>query len=46
MGYPPGPQYQKILAALEDAQLEGTLATKDEAIAFVRRNYPAAASGR
>jgi len=46
MGYAPGPQYQKILAALEDAQLEGTLATKDQAIAFVRRNYPLAAVGR
>jgi len=46
MGYPPGPQYQKILGALEDAQLEGTLASKEDAIQFVRRNYPLAEVGR
>jgi len=40
MGYPPGPQYQEILGALEDAQLEGSLSTKEEAVAFVRRHYP------
>ncbi|HKF41422.1 MAG TPA: HD domain-containing protein, partial [Candidatus Acidoferrum sp.] len=45
MGYAPGPQYQKILAALEDAQLEGTLATREDAMAFVRKYYPLAAVG-
>jgi poly(A) polymerase len=40
MGYVPGPEYQTILRALEDAQLEGTLGTKPEAEAFVRANYP------
>lgn len=46
MGYPPGPQYQQILAALEDAQLEGSLATKEQAVSFVRTNYPLARVGR
>jgi len=46
MGYPPGPQYQAILAALEDAQLEGTLASKEEAIRFVKKHYPLASVGR
>ena len=45
MGYAPGPQYQKILAALEDAQLEGTLATREDAKVFVRKHYPLAAVG-
>jgi len=40
MGYLPGPQYQAILGALEDAQLEGVLTTRDQAVEFVRRNYP------
>jgi poly(A) polymerase len=46
MGYPPGPQYQRILSALEDAQLDGALATREEAINFVRRHYPLAGVGR
>jgi poly(A) polymerase len=40
MGYAPGPEFQTILRALEDAQLEGTLATRDQAVAFVREHYP------
>ena len=46
MGYPPGPQFKRILAALEDAQLEGALATRDDAINFVKRHYPLAQVGR
>jgi poly(A) polymerase len=46
MGYVPGPEYQTILRALEDAQLEGTLGTKAEAKAFVRANYPLKKDGR
>jgi poly(A) polymerase len=42
MGYPPGPHYQQILAALEDAQLEGTVSTRDDAIRFIKRHYPPA----
>jgi poly(A) polymerase len=46
MGYPPGPLYQRILRALEDAQLEGSLASRREAIEFVKRHYPVAEVGR
>ena len=40
MGYAPGPEYQRILTALEDAQLEGGVATREQAMAFVRTSYP------
>jgi poly(A) polymerase len=40
MGYAPGPEYQAILGALEDAQLEGTVATSEQAKSFVTRRYP------
>ena len=46
MGYAPGPQFQKILGALEDAQLEGLLTTRDQAKDYVRDHYPLARSGR
>ena len=46
MGYAPGPEYQRILAALEDAQLEGSVGTRDQAKAFVRSNYPRSKVGR
>jgi poly(A) polymerase len=37
MGLQPGPQFKDILTALEDAQLEGAVRTRDEADAFVRQ---------
>jgi tRNA nucleotidyltransferase/poly(A) polymerase len=40
MGYSPGPRFQPILRAVEDAQLEGVLRTKEEARWFVKTNYP------
>jgi putative nucleotidyltransferase with HDIG domain len=40
MGYPPGPEFHKILTALEDAQLEGAVATKEEAREYVVNHYP------
>jgi len=40
LGYEPGPDFAKILREIEDRQLEGTLATKDEAKDFVLRRYP------
>ena len=40
MGYVPGPNFQGMLTALEDAQLEGQLQTKAQAILFIRKNYP------
>lgn len=40
MGYTPGPRVGEILRALEDAQLEGEIATRAAAMAFVRDRYP------
>jgi len=41
LGHRPGPRLGEILHALEEAQLEGTLATRDDALAWVSRTYPA-----
>jgi poly(A) polymerase len=38
MGYKPGPLFREILDAVEDAQLEGELKTKEDAQKFVRGN--------
>jgi poly(A) polymerase len=46
MGYVPGPHFQGMLTALEDAQLEGHLQTRDQAILFIRKNYPRPEDGR
>jgi poly(A) polymerase len=35
-GYRPGPAFKSMLHAVEDAQLEGTVATESEALALVR----------
>ena len=37
MGYIPGPVFSEILRAVEDAQLEGQIASKEEAEEFVRK---------
>ena len=42
LGHQPGPQFKKILLAVEDRQLEGRLRSKEEAIAFVRIEFPSA----
>jgi poly(A) polymerase len=39
-GYQPGPQFKAILAAIEDAQLENRLTNYDEAMAYIRREFP------
>lgn len=39
-GYTPGPRFSEILTAVEDAQLEGRLASNEEAMAWVRERYP------
>jgi poly(A) polymerase len=46
MGYSPGPVFQHILTAIEDAQLEGLILTKDEAISLVNRIYSKSNDGR
>jgi poly(A) polymerase len=40
-GHTPGPRFREILSAVEDAQLEGRLASRDAALDFVRRQFPA-----
>ncbi len=40
MGYQPGPRFSKILTAIEDAQLEGAIATRGEAIELIRDTFP------
>jgi len=39
-GYEPGPRFKEILEAVEDAQLEGRLRSRDEAMQFVTREFP------
>jgi poly(A) polymerase len=39
-GYEPGPQFKKILAALEDEQLEGRLESKEQALTWAQQEFP------
>jgi poly(A) polymerase len=39
-GFRPGPRFAEILAAVEDAQLDGTIATRDEAMGFLASHFP------
>jgi poly(A) polymerase len=38
-GHQPGPRFREILTAVEDAQLEGRLPSRDAALEFVRREF-------
>jgi poly(A) polymerase len=40
-GYTPGPRFKEILSSVEDSQLEGKLASKEQAMDYVSRNFPA-----
>jgi poly(A) polymerase len=46
MGLQAGPAFQRILTAVEDGQLDGALQTREQAVAFVRRNYSKDGNGR
>ena len=39
-GYVPGPRFREILEAVEDAQLEGRLLSREDALAFVKTGFP------
>ncbi len=39
-GYAPGPAFRKMLDAIEDAQLESRIRTREEALALVRSLFP------
>ncbi|MBI1318146.1 MAG: HDIG domain-containing protein [Candidatus Hydrogenedens sp.] len=43
LGYAPGPEFKAILAALEDAQLEGEIASVSEAERWLAAHYPRSA---
>jgi poly(A) polymerase len=40
IGFTPGPRFSEILNAVEEQQLEGVLADREAALAWVRANYP------
>ncbi|MGD0958092.1 MAG: CCA tRNA nucleotidyltransferase [Candidatus Acidiferrales bacterium] len=40
VGYEPGPRFKEILSAVEDAQLEGRIATHDAALELLAREFP------
>jgi poly(A) polymerase len=39
-GYAPGPVFKQILSAVEDAQLDGGLQSKKQAMKFIRDKFP------
>jgi poly(A) polymerase len=39
-GYPPGTRFREMLRAAEDAQLEGTITTTEDALNLVRERFP------
>src|SRR6202790_273033 len=39
-GYAPGPRFKEVLTAVEDAQLEGRLTSREAAMEYVRREFP------
>ncbi len=39
-GYEPGPVFKQILSEVEDAQLEGRLQSREQAMEFVRERFP------
>jgi putative nucleotidyltransferase with HDIG domain len=39
-GYHPGPQFSKMLAMAEDAQLEGAVNTREQALALIQERWP------
>ncbi len=42
LGYAPGPSFSAMLGAVEEAQLDGILRTREQAEAWVRESYPLA----
>ena len=39
-GYEPGPRFKEVLTAVEDAQLEGRVASREAAMDYVQREFP------
>jgi poly(A) polymerase len=40
LGFQPGPQFRQILREVEDLHLDGALSTPEDALRYVRENYP------
>ena len=40
LGYSPGPRFKEILGVVEDAQLEGKIHCREEAVELVKREFP------
>ena len=40
LGYEPGPQFKEMLLAVEDAQLEGKVQSREDAFELVRNEFP------
>lgn len=40
LGYSPGSEFRRMLTAVEDAQLEGNLQSREDALAFIAREFP------
>jgi poly(A) polymerase len=40
LGYRPGPDFGRMLTMVEDAQLEGNIHTREEALALVKETFP------
>jgi poly(A) polymerase len=45
LGFDPGPIFQRILSGLEEAQLEGEIASREQAIEWVNKNFRPEAKG-
>ena len=45
-GYSPSPQFKAILTLAEDAQLEGAVKSREEALALIQQQYPIVESHR
>jgi tRNA nucleotidyltransferase/poly(A) polymerase len=44
-GYTPGPRFKQILRAVEDAQLEGAIHSRDEAMRLIQEQFPLSSTG-
>jgi len=40
MGYKPGPEFKKILAALKDAKLDGLVDDREGEVALLKKTFP------
>jgi poly(A) polymerase len=45
LGYAPGPRFKEILAAVEDAQLEGKVQSREQAVELVQSEFPESTGG-